>query len=107
MLTQIQTNKLLDVATPWKLVKDTASPESKLLLQRTIFLASESLRLVGIFLQPFMPEKAAQLLDILGVSEDRRTLQHARPFADFDYGTSLVPLDKKTQETLFPRLLEN
>lgn len=68
----------------------------------TVFLTSEALRLTGILLQPYMPIKAAQLLDQLGVDESRRTLADCRPGADLDYG---VPNEKgKGLEVLFPLL---
>jgi len=100
----MQTNKFLEVTQPWNLVKDTDNPKAKLLLDQTIYLAAENLRLSGILLQPFMPEKAAQLLDILGVSEKRRTLRDARPFVDFDYGTPFVALGRGAWDALFPPL---
>ena len=37
----------------------------------------ETLRICGILLQPFMPTKAAALLDALKVEENERTLAHA------------------------------
>jgi methionyl-tRNA synthetase len=87
-------------------VKATFDPQNEHFTQRTIFFAAEELRIVGILLQPFMPEKAAQLLDILGVSNDRRTLKYAQPFTDFDYGTPTVVVGKAPWGSLFPPLVE-
>lgn len=86
-------------ATPWDLAKagDTAN------VHRTIYVAAESLRIAGILLQPFMPGKAGELLDRLGVSPLRRALDDARLGADYDYG---VPLTD-TKPPLFPPLFED
>lgn len=59
---------------------------------------------MGILLQPFMPEKAAQLLDTIGVDERRRTLQHAVLGVDADYGEPNIPVGKDVWESLFPPL---
>ncbi|GAA5890299.1 hypothetical protein JCM6882_008787 [Rhodosporidiobolus microsporus] len=64
-------NKHLQLLAPWL---PTTSPQTA---HRALFFGSESLRLVGILLQPFMPEKAAQLLSSLGVSEGRRRWEDA------------------------------
>lgn len=74
-------------------------------LNIVIFLASEGLRITGILLQPFMPAKAALLLDMLGVAADRRTADFAAPGRDYTYGTSEVALGKGELGTLFPPLI--
>ncbi|KAJ9645242.1 methionyl-tRNA synthetase [Coniosporium tulheliwenetii] len=73
-------------------------------IDRTIFLCAETLRMVGILLQPYVPNKAAQLLDMLGVQEDRRSFEHARLGSDDSYGESSVELGRGPQSTLFPPL---
>jgi len=60
--------------------------------------------MVGILLQPYMPAKAAQLLDMLGVDESRRTFDHVRPGADFDYGVPQLPVGRDAWDGLFPPL---
>jgi methionyl-tRNA synthetase len=54
-----------------------------------------------------MPDKAARLLDMLGVDATKRTLEHARVGMDFDYGTSKVPLGKGHKGVLFPPLISD
>lgn len=71
----------------------------------TIFLAAEAARIVGILLQPYMPDKAAQLLDTIGVSEDRRTFAHAELGCDDSYGIPKIPVGTNLWEGLFPPLL--
>src|SRR5438045_1468944 len=44
------------------------------------------MRIGAVFAQPFMPVKATELLDVLGVSPARRDLRFAMWGADFYYG---------------------
>ncbi|KAK8041357.1 hypothetical protein PG994_014364 [Apiospora phragmitis] len=67
-----------------------------------IYHAAEALRVAGILLQPFMPEKSASLLDRLGVDLGQRTFDHARFDSDSAYGVSTVPLGEGAQSSLFP-----
>ena len=69
------------------------------MVDRIILAAGESLRIAGILLQPFMPEKAAELLDLLGVENDKRTFSHAKVFIDGTYGTAFRTFGK---EGIFP-----
>lgn len=62
-----ESNRHVQLLSPWLA---TASPSS---VHRALFFGSETLRLAGTLLQPFMPEKSAQLLDMLGVDPARRT----------------------------------
>jgi methionyl-tRNA synthetase len=65
------TNKRLSSLSPWLA---SASPSD---VHSALFFGSESLRLAGILLQPFMPEKSMQMLDTLGVPADRRKWEDA------------------------------
>ena len=75
-------------------------------LDAVIFLCAESLRLVGILLQPVMPTKAKQLLDSLGVREDRRSWEWCVVGKDDEYGAPMVESGEgeSRKEVLFPRL---
>jgi methionyl-tRNA synthetase len=104
-LTFDQTNKFLTSAEPWKLAKisnRTAEDEQKLCA--SVYLCAEALRLAGILLQPFIPGKAADLLDVLGVAENRRSLADAKLSADFTYGTPKRDPGKSPFDALFPPL---
>lgn len=63
----------------------------------------EAMRIGALFAQPFMPGKAAEMLDVLGVDIGRRDLRFALWGADMYYG-------RKRQGTapihVFPRLEE-
>lgn len=96
---------------PWAVAKEVGkSPDNKAanpkeaLLQESIYTFAESLRITGILLQPFMPSKAAELLDHLGVAKDKRQLEDATWGGDYDYGVPLVALGK---DGLFPPMVLN
>lgn len=58
--------------------------------------------MVGILLQPFMPEKMRELLDQIKVREDRRSFAFAGLGKDRTYGVGVSGRTTK----LFPALLE-
>ncbi|KAI0883196.1 tRNA synthetases class I (M)-domain-containing protein [Annulohypoxylon maeteangense] len=93
-------NVFMSNAKPW----DVKNESETTALNQIVFHTSEALRVVGILLQPFIPEKSKRLLDVLGVSPDRRTFEFAKLHADNDYGTSFVPIVKGAQGSLFPPL---
>jgi methionyl-tRNA synthetase len=57
---------------------------------------------VGILLQPYMPGKSAELLDMLGVDESKRTFGDARLEADYEYGVPKIPVGRDAWDGLFP-----
>ncbi|KAI0835374.1 tRNA synthetases class I (M)-domain-containing protein [Hypoxylon sp. FL0890] len=98
MIVVYATNKFLTYTAPW----DAAAVGDKAAVDWAIYYAAETLRIAGILLQPFIPEKAGQALDRLGVSQDKRTLQYAEMYADDSYGTPMVPLGEGSRNSLFP-----
>lgn len=64
----------------------------------------ETLRIVGILLQPYMPSKMSQLLDKLGVEKTRRTFEFAVIGADDSYGAAQSPPGTTAWDSLFPPL---
>ncbi|KAI8630176.1 tRNA synthetases class I (M)-domain-containing protein [Xylariaceae sp. FL1651] len=95
-----ETNRFFTEAAPWEKSKEGDA----VTVHQTIFFAAESLRIVGILLQPFIPEKSSELLDRLGVSPERRAFNDAILYADDSYGTPLVPLGTGAQSSVFPPL---
>ncbi|EHS64831.1 methionyl-tRNA synthetase [Puccinia graminis f. sp. tritici CRL 75-36-700-3] len=63
-------NRLIQDTAPWH---ESTTPDDA---YQAIHLSAEALRISGILLQPFIPAKAAQLLDSLGVAQDGRTWSH-------------------------------
>ncbi|KAK3075705.1 methionyl-tRNA synthetase [Teratosphaeriaceae sp. CCFEE 6253] len=90
-----------------ELSKTGQSPEQlEAEIERTVFLAAETLRLVGLMLQAFIPGKAGELLDMLGVPAERRTWEWVSAGADDGYG---IPAESKdlgrgVKGVLFPGL---
>ncbi|KAK5630846.1 hypothetical protein RRF57_006561 [Xylaria bambusicola] len=95
-----ETNKFFSKQEPWAKSKEG----DVVVVDQTVFITAESLRMVGILLQPFIPEKACELLDRLGVDPTRRRLEDAVLDGDDSYGTSMVPLGTGAQDSLFPTL---
>ncbi|KAH0345923.1 hypothetical protein KCU81_g4087, partial [Aureobasidium melanogenum] len=110
-------NAFLQSQAPWdiaaglkkgELVPNASSKEdAELQMDYIIFLSTEILRLAGIMLQPVMPAKAKQLLDMLGVADDRRGFADAQLGVDKDYGVSRVPQGKGQAGVLFAPLMSD
>jgi methionyl-tRNA synthetase len=92
----VEANKYITVAEPWNM-KDVGKRDA------AIYHTAEALRVAAILLQPFMPGKMSQMLDILGVAEGARTFEHAGLGRDLEYGkTKEEPGRKGKWTTLFP-----
>ncbi|KAF2474750.1 uncharacterized protein BDR25DRAFT_322910 [Lindgomyces ingoldianus] len=98
------TNQFLQMSAPWSKILPYASGNPGEEVDKIIFLASEGIRISGILLQPYMPNKAKHLLDMLGVDDSRRTFEYCRPGCDMEYGTPMVDLGTSYQGVLFPPL---
>lgn len=80
ILTCHKTNKYFHAAEPWKDREQN---------QRIVYNVSESLRISGILLQPFMPGKSQELLELLRINTSdasKRSFSAAAFGADLDYG---------------------
>lgn len=95
---------------PWHIEKGLSGKSEikqlrmKSVRARTIYITAETLRNMGIMLQPFIPDKAAHLLDVLGVSENKRTCEYLGLGKDFSYGKPMRDPGTSAQEGLFPPL---
>lgn len=91
-----------------ELSKQGSSPEQlEDQIDSSIYLCAETLRLVGIQLQPFMPDTSGRLLDMLGVKEDRRSWGWCQLGKDWEYGTPFVDIGKGEKGVLFPALMSD
>lgn len=117
-------NAYIQQTSPWDLARQTpkyktedANEESRLSmaerqkaaeirdeLDRIVYLNAETLRLVGIMLQPFMPTAAGRLLDMVGVASERRNWDWCFVGKDDAYGVPMVDLGKGDKGLLFPGL---
>lgn len=105
MNTVYETNKYLHISEPWVRAKKEEDRETEQKrVERTIYYAAESIRITGILLQPYMPGKASQLLDMIGVEKARRNFQDAQLGADEAYGEANAPVGKGAWDALFPPL---
>ena len=92
-----RTNKYIDETMPWVLAK---SEESKPRLAAVMYNLAESLRIVSILIQPFMPETPAKLWEQLGIPGNTAvTWDSAKQWG----GYPAVAVVKKA-EALFPRI---
>ncbi|KAI7938736.1 hypothetical protein MJO28_014315 [Puccinia striiformis f. sp. tritici] len=89
-------NRLIQDTAPWH---DSTSPEDA---HQALHLSAETLRISGILLQPFIPSKAAQLLDSLGVSLEHRSWA----YLGLGLGTGSV-VREGGGGLLFPQLLRS
>lgn len=64
-------NELMTKTQPWS--KETKPSHAS----EVFFTITETLRVCGILLQPFVPATATSLLDVLGVPRDERSIRHA------------------------------
>jgi methionyl-tRNA synthetase len=100
----VKSNAFFQDSSPWNKILDFGPGEPGEDVDKIVYLAAEALRITGILLLPYMPNKASTLLDQLGVQHDRRTFEWCKPDADLDYGTPLVELGVQHKGVLFPPL---
>jgi methionyl-tRNA synthetase len=103
ILTRFKTNRFITHNEVWRRVNDPIEKTQRD-VKIIIYYAAESMRICGILLQPFMPSKMKQMLDMVGVDERRRLYQHAGFGADLNYGVPLCDLGKTPDTSLFPPL---
>ena len=89
-------NQFIDEHKPWSTIK-----EDKKKTAETVSVLIESLRLVGIILQPFIPRAAKRILDILNIKENERSFK----FYNKDFSLKEGQGFKKVEQ-LFPKLDE-
>ena len=81
---------------PWALRKSDPAR-----MATVLYVTAEVLRRVAILLQPVMPQSAAKLLDILGVSRDARSFTELNPDTRLRAGTDLPG-----PQPIFPRFVD-
>ena len=91
-----EANRYFASQEPWVLRK--TNPER---MNTVLYVTAEVLRAVGILAQPFVPEAAAKLLDLLAVAPEGRGLAAVGPEHRLAAGTALPQ-----PAPIFPRYLE-
>ncbi len=92
-----RTNKYIDETMPWVLAKDESS---KPRLAGVMYNLAESLRIISILLQPFMPETPEKIWHQLGL-EDKKTIEwdSTKSWGIYTAGTRI-----NKGEVIFPRI---
>jgi len=91
-----EANRYFATAAPWELRKS-----DPVRMGTVLYVTAETVRQVGILVQPVMPDSAARLLDLLAVPDERRT------FAALGAGGRLSPATAlPTPRAVFPRFVE-
>ena len=91
-----ETNRYFAGQEPWKLGKTDPSRRDSVL-----YVTAETLRVIALLCQPFIPEAAARLLDLLGVKPDARDFAFATPEHRLFAGAQLP-----APAPIFPRYVE-
>ena len=89
-------NAYVDTQAPWKLHKEDPARRDTVL-----YVLAETIRHLGIYIQPFMPDSASRMLDILAIPEDARDFTRVGAAHALDGGTCLP-----APEPVFPRFVE-
>lgn len=97
-------NKAFDMSQAWIKAKGKGDdlPDE---VKWAVFEACESLRVAMILLQPFMPERMAYGLDVLGVPQEARNWHPDLARNIPSYGKAYVQWEQGPRSTLFPPLL--
>lgn len=92
-----RTNKYIDETMPWTLAKDDAN---RARLAEVLYNLAESIRVVSILLQPFMPETPSKIWAQLGIgNEGPVSWEDAKIWGRYPEGASVQKGD-----ALFPRI---
>ena len=89
-------NKYLEVTAPWKLVKDLNNEDNRHLLNTSLYVSAETMRIVLALLSPVIPEKSKSGLATLGI--DSVTLE------DVSWGKLKPGTILNNVQALFPRI---
>jgi len=66
-----------------------------------LYVLAETIRHLGLYIQPFMPDSAAKMLDLLAIPENARDFDHVGPDHALTAGMALPK-----PEPVFPRFVD-
>ena len=91
---------------PWSMRDHDLNDEvAKARVSAVIYTLAETLRICSILLLPYMPGRAGEALDRLGVTAVRRTFEYAVRGADASYGMGFREVETRgSAGSLFPPL---
>lgn len=90
-----ESNKYIDVTTPWLLAKNNQTEK----LATVLYVLSESIRICTVLLQAFLVEIPDKIFSQFGIQQDKRTFNSVKKFSDKNFGASV-----KKGEAIFKRL---
>ena len=89
-------NRYVDEQAPWALKKTDVAR-----MGTVLYVLAETVRLVAILVQPFMPESMGKMLDLLALPADKRDFTHLAAASALVAGTDLP-----APQGVFPRYVE-
>lgn len=91
-------NKYIDETQPWVLAKDTSNQAR---LAQVLYHLADTLRIVSVLIQPFMPETPVKMQEQLGILGNNNVLdwEHAKKMGQYPSGVKVQKGDN-----LFPRI---
>lgn len=93
-----RSNKYIDETTPWVLGKDASK---KAELNRVLYDLAESLRIISVMIEPFMPTTAGKMWSQLNISQNFADVR----ISDIEtWGKTIVGTKINKPEQLFPRI---
>ncbi len=92
-------DKLIVTVAPWKLAKDQ-SPEAQQSLDRILYTALESLRIITGLVAPVLPHSAQRIWEQLGYTDKVA----AHPIEEFQWAAAKLPAKIGEIGAVFPRL---
>lgn len=91
-----RTNKYIDETMPWVLAKEE---EKRPRLAQVLYNLAESLRIISILIQPFMPETPKKIWDQLGIPQNQTDWESSGEWGIFNQSTAVT-----VGEIMFPRI---
>ena len=88
-------NKYIDLTMPWVLAKKNENER----LDQVLYNLAETIRIIGVLLQPFMIEVPGKIFDQLGVKDTLQVWDSAKTFGLLEDGTKVTK-----KENLFNRI---
>lgn len=91
-----RTNKYIDETMPWVLAKDE---EKKSRLAQVLYNLAESIRIISILIQPFMPETPEKIWEQLSICQSCRSWESTKQWGQYSGETPIKP-----GQVIFPRI---
>jgi methionyl-tRNA synthetase len=91
-----RTNKYIDETMPWVLAKDE---EKKSRLAQVLYNLAESIRIISILIQPFMPETPEKIWEQLSICQSCRSWESTKQWGQY---SGITPI--KPGQVIFPRI---